>query len=84
MTIVENAKDSEEKEEYELLVDLVEEAVGVGEGVEAGEDITLSFCVPCECLSFRLRNLLIVLMLGQVYQQIWQEPPRMHVFGTVA
>ena len=46
----------------------MEEGVGVGEGVEAGEDITLSLCVPCECLSFRLRNLLIVLMLGQVRQ----------------
>lgn len=46
----------------------MEEGVGVGEGVEAGEDITLSLCVPCECLSFRLRNLLIVLMLGQVLQ----------------
>lgn len=43
----------------------MEEGVGVGEGAEAGEDITLSLCVPCECLSFRLRNLLIVLMLDQ-------------------
>ena len=46
----------------------MEEGVGVGEGVKAGEEITLSLCVPCECLSFRLRNLLIVLMLGQVTQ----------------
>lgn len=68
MTSVENAKDREETEELELFLDLVEEEVGVGEGVEAGEDITLSLCVPCECLSFRLRNLLMVLMLGQVYQ----------------
>ena len=43
----------------------MEEGIGIGEGVE---DITLSFGVPCECLSFRLRNLLIVLMLGQVLQ----------------
>ena len=40
--------------------------VWAGEGVEAGEDITLSLCVPWEDLSFRLRNLLIVLMLNQV------------------
>ena len=47
----------------------MEEGVGVGEGVEAGEDITLSLCVPCEFLSFRLRNLLIVLILDQVCQK---------------
>lgn len=50
------------------------EGVGVGEGVE---DITLSFCVPCECLSFRLRNLLIVLMLDQVLQD--KAPAAVHL-----
>ena len=87
MTGVENAKESEEKEELELVLDLVEEGVGVGEGVKAGEDITLSLCVPCEFLSFRLRNLLMVLMLGKgtrTPKQSWQEPARMHVFGTGA
>ena len=85
MTGVENAKESEEKEELELVLDLVEEGVGVGEGVKAGEDITLSLCVPCEFLSFRLRNLLMVLMLGtRTPKQSWQEPARMHVFGTGA
>ena len=45
-TRVENAKDSEEKDEWELFLDLMEEGVCAGEGVEVGEDITLSLCVP--------------------------------------
>ena len=74
VTRVEKARDSEEKEELELFLDIVEEGVGIGEGVE---DITLSLCVPCECLSFRLRNLLIVLMLGQVLQD--KTPAAVHL-----
>ena len=44
----------------------MEIGVGIGEGVGAGEDITLSLSAPRESLSFRLRNLLIVLMVDRV------------------
>ena len=63
------ASDTEEKEDPELCLDLVEEAwieVDAEEGLDVGEDITFSFEDPCRCLSFRLRSLFIVLMFTRV------------------
>lgn len=65
----ENARDTEEKEDPELCLDLIEEAwveVDGEEGLDVGEDITFSFESPCRCLSFRLRSLFIVLMCARV------------------
>ena len=64
----EKASETEEKEEPELCLDLIEEAwveVDAEEGLNVGEDITFSFEVPCRCLSLRLRSLFIVLMFAR-------------------